>query len=118
MGKLGSNIDGHIFEKRTDEVFVGTMGGVEPDPDWTYVDKQGHICTQKTKEWFVDELVWCPSCGEDHEYGHWVCPLCLEKLKPGVRPEQRYVPGMTHYLIDGVEVDEDEWHRAYEEAAG
>lgn len=102
-----------VFEKTVDEVFVGSMSGLELDPDWKYVDEQGHICTQDSVEWFVESTEWCSECGEYHENGHWVCPLCLEKVERGQRPEQRYVPGMIHYFIDGREVDEDEWQRAY-----
>ena len=116
---------GHTFSKETDEVFVGTFGGLEADPDWNYVDKAGHIhyaakesfVDYPTLEWYVDSIEYCDDCREDHEEGHWVCPLCLETIKPGKRPEQQYVPGMTHYKIDGKEVDEDEWHRAYERYA-
>lgn len=114
--KAIQTLGGYTFEKEVEEVFVGTFQGLELDPDWTYVDKEGHTCTQDSVEWFVDSVEYCPQCEEDHEEGHWVCPLCLEKVERGQRPEQSYVPGMIHYWINGESVDEDTFKRKLREA--
>lgn len=111
------------FEKTVDEVFVGTFSGRELDPTWRYTDEAGHRHYAEGKnyptlEWYVDSIEYCDECQEDHESGHWVCPLCLESIKPGERAAKQYIPGMVHYKIDGVEVDEDKWHEEYEKAYG
>ena len=114
---------GHTFSKETDQVNIQSFRGVELDPDWKYTDKAGHEHyaagrDYPTLEWYVDSLEWCSDCNEDHEEGHWVCPLCLEAIKRGTRPEKGWAPGLTHYKIDGVEVTEEEWHEKYEEVLG
>lgn len=113
-----------VFEKYTDQVNIQSFSGVELDPDWTYTDKAGHNhfaakgvpLMYPTLEWYVDSIEMCE--GEEYESGHWVCPLCLESIKRGTRPEKGWVPGMTHYKIDGVEVEEHVWHQRYEEVLG
>lgn len=111
------------FSKHTDQVSIQSFSGVELDPDWKYTDKAGHKhyavtdipLGYPTLEWYVDSIEEYE--GEDYEEGHWVCPLCLETIKKGTRSEKGWIPGLTHYKIDGVEVDEDEWHREYERYA-
>lgn len=111
------------FKKYTDEVSIHSFSGVELDPDWEYIDKAGHRhyavidipLGYPTLEWFVDSIEYLE--GEEYEHGHWVCPLCLETIKRGTRPEKGWMPGLTHYKIDGVEVSEEKWHEEYEKAA-
>jgi hypothetical protein len=122
MNNMRLTTGNHTFEKYTDEVNIQSFSGVELDPAWTYEDDEGHWHYARgseypTIEWYVDSVEWCSDCNEDHEGGHWVCPLCLETIKKGTRPEKGWVHGLIHYKIDGVEVDEDEWHRAYERYA-
>lgn len=111
-----------VFRKEADQVEI-TSNTPRKDPTWTYTDKSGHFhfaqqgtrsVTWPTIEWYVDSLYYCNQCEEDHEDGHWVCPLCLETIEPEmISPagHRQFVPSMTHFYIDDVEVDENVYRR-------
>lgn len=98
--------------------------GNEPDPAWRYTDKAGHEHYRyehgpepyPTLAWVVDQTYYCPDCRDDHEEGHYECPVCCEHVAPGTRSAQPYsVPGLWHgevtapngdrYVLTGEEIE-------------
>lgn len=106
-------VGNNTFEKRVEQVEV-TSNLPKRDPNWQGRCSRGHVSNWDTVQWWVDHVEYCPQCEEDHEEGHWVCPVCLEEIKPGMfgpSGVREFVPGMTIYFINGVEVDKDEYGR-------
>lgn len=105
------------LETDTEVVEYRTLGGPEPDPDWTYTDKAGHqhhytkdYPHWPTLKWILDRTYWCESCQDDHEEGHWACAICEEEIKPGeVNRAPRTIsrPGRITYLVDGEPVTKE-----------
>lgn len=105
------------FEKVVDQVDV-TTNAPRRDQTWQTSHACGTILNWDNVEWYVDRITWCSQCLEDHEDGHWVCPKCLKEVNPrmvGPSGIRETIPGMVHYLIDGVEVPPLEWHRQLKE---
>jgi hypothetical protein len=88
------------------------------DEKWTYTDRHGHQHRYDhgypTLVWIVDETYWCDDCRDEHEEGHYQCPLCGEHIEPGMAgPDlyRRYIPGMTTYYLNDEEISEAEYQR-------
>lgn len=68
----------------------------EPDPDWKYTDAAGHPHFYgpeggyPTVTWVLDRRYWCEGCRDEHQEGHWECPLCGEHVVPGTRMPSPY----------------------------
>jgi hypothetical protein len=91
----------------------------ERDPAWKHTDTDGHEhdATGATFHWVVTETYWID--GDEMTDGEYRCNVCDEVVVPGMHgpfPWRRQIPGMKHYLIDGVEVDEATFKIAYEAA--
>jgi len=88
------------------------------DERWTFTDKAGHEHRYSrrgagdyypTLTWVVDETHWCEDCGDEHTEGHYECPLCGERIQPGLKGPssfREFVPGRTTYYLDDEEISE------------
>ena len=109
-----------------------------PDPQWHFVDKQGHehvwfdgegvatrnynprtrytlrTVTRVHDGWVYDED------GERREVWHWECSQCGEQVNPGYTADdcEQYIPGIAHYKINGVTVSQEEFERRWKEQHG
>jgi hypothetical protein len=95
------------------------------DKDWTYTDRHGHSHRYDrgypTLTWVVEYTYWCDTCQDEHDEGHYECPLCGEHITPGMAgPDRfrRYIPGMTRYYLNDEEISETEYRRLAEQIAG
>ena len=90
----------------------------EPDPDWSYTDRQGH-----SHKWAGNTLptlikvVDAPAEGDFPEQTHYECNICRETVEAGSRSPmwKQYASGTTRYYIDDQQVNEDDYRRALEE---
>ena len=63
----------------------------EPDPNWLFVDGQGHEhrygpeFSTPTLKWVSFGRYWCADCHEYHEDGESQCATCGEHVVPGTR---------------------------------
>lgn len=117
----------HIIEIRQNYMDVTTMAGVEKDPDWTYIDRRGHVHTQETVattlHWVEEEGTghYCDDPCQDWHVNdqHRECVQCGEEIKPGMRSvssQRSMMSGMTEVLIDGEPSTMEEARRLVEEA--
>ncbi len=121
------------FEAYRDAIDV--TSNHRPDLNWKFTDSLGHV-----HRWFVGEepavayhpqpnyhvptIKWVKTGtsvypdGSEYEIGYHVCLECGDVVRPGYTADttSQYVPGLTHYLIDGVEVSFEEWMQKYREA--
>lgn len=75
-----------------------------PDPNWRFVDANGHAHTIESLVWVDDETYWCEDCEDDHAEGHWECPRCHEHITPGTRGPnmfREFIPGTVHTYLAG-----------------
>jgi hypothetical protein len=117
------------FETWCDLIDVTSLH--RPDTAWRFVDANGHV-----HQWFVGgkvaetyrpdvkletpTLVWVKD-GEEywedddepHPVGHLECGQCGEHVLPGYTADAytQYIPGLRHYLINGVPVSKDEFEQ-------
>jgi hypothetical protein len=122
MAKFVAKVGTRSFRVETDEVDV-TMGPhPERDPEWTYVDHQGHTHAlvdgeYPTLRWVDDEPYWCEEHQEEHEQGHRECAICGEEIEPGMRivggTHREFMPGLKRFYIDEEEVSEETFNRAF-----
>lgn len=106
-----------------------------PDIFWVFTDDAKHVhrwCTNgkpvegynpsetysiPSVEWVKDGVNYYPD-GSEYEIGHYECKLCRETIDPGYTADRvtQYVPGLTHYLVNGHHVSEEEFTRFGSEA--
>ncbi len=101
----------------TDQIDV-TSALPQPDKAWAYTDRAGHAHRYAggypTLTWVVDETYWCEDCSDEHTEGHRECPLCGERIEPGLREwdgTKQYIPGRTSYYLGDREISEQEYLR-------
>ncbi|KKL75359.1 hypothetical protein LCGC14_2055670 [marine sediment metagenome] len=107
------------MELRIENDPIDITSSSEPDPDWSYTDKQGH-----SHRWIGNvfpptlvKVVDSPSDDEYPERAHHECVICQETVEPGYRSPswKQYAAGATRYYIDDRQVNEDDYKRALEE---
>jgi hypothetical protein len=88
------------------------------DEAWTYTDQAGHRHRYSkgypTLTWVIDETYWCEDCNDEHTEGHWECPLCGERITPGLKGPDMFpkrIPGMVTYYLNDVPISKDEYQR-------
>lgn len=80
------------------------------DPDWKHRDKRGHQHYYKEEDGLltlptlkeVEETYWCPDCCDQHVEVHFECPLCGERVIPGVKAppmEGEAIPGRIEISV-------------------
>lgn len=83
----------------------------KPDAQWLFTDAAGHPHQWQGEK--LPTLRWVIDIPETDEYpaqGHYECALC-GVYGPRITPRhiastfRSYVPGMTHYYVDGSPVD-------------
>lgn len=116
MATSSTPLGGWSVEVWTDPIEITSLGP-ELDPRWTYTDGNGHIHTNEpiTYVWVQDEPDYFVDDGDGYVdempgRGHYECPICHERLVPGVRYDntRRYMPGLTHATAttpDGQTID-------------
>lgn len=100
-----------------------------PDIAWIFTDSNGHVhrwyddndkpstvyrpivsYSVPSIKWVKDGIGYYPD-GSEYEIGHYECILCGETVDPGYTADTvtQYVPGLTHYLVNGQAVSRDEF---------
>jgi hypothetical protein len=121
-----------IFAVFTDRIDATSQS--RPDETWRVVDAAGHehrwhvngepmasystmaryelptLELVRTGSWFGD--------GEEHPIYEWKCRACGEVVRPGTCADtfQVWVPGVTHFRINGQTVSREEFVRRRHEA--
>lgn len=98
------------------EMIDVTSNAPRRDPNWTYIDDNGHMHalaadTWPTLRWIIDETYWCHTCCDEHHDGHWECIECGEWIKPGMlgpSGQIARIPGLKTYYLDDQEITEYE----------
>lgn len=107
------------LEVRTEPVEFSTALP-QPDPRWSYTDREGHEHAYGTAEepYPTLEARYGEPCWDDdadtEERETWLaCPLCGEKITPStvIDTSPRYLPGRTEYLVYGEPVSAEEGER-------
>lgn len=95
------------------------------DEKWTYTDGQGHPHRYErgypTLAWIVDETYWYEDCQDQHEKGHWECPLCDEHITPGTAGPDLFpkkIPGLVSYYLNNQPISETEAKRLIDQFRG
>jgi len=127
MTDIRTSTSGDVFEIYRDVLDVTSMN--RPHVNCILTDTAGH-----THRWHVGgkvatdydpsvhyempSLVWVKD-GEEfwedddepHEVGHHECRICGERVAPPYTAdiEQRYIPGLIHYRVNGVSVSKAEF---------
>jgi DNA-directed RNA polymerase subunit RPC12/RpoP len=112
MTSVGAKYGTPMGELRIEREMIDvTSASPYADEDWTYTDQQGHPHRYDhgypTLTWIIDRTYWCEDCGDEHTEGHYECPLCGERIEPGLKgPDmsRRYMPGRTSYYLDDEEI--------------
>lgn len=117
MPKLTHGSDGDVLRVEQEQINVSSALP-RPDPDWRYVDQQGHEhyrdnshpASYPTLVAVVDETYWCEDCGDEHTRSHWECATCGEIIEPGVLDPSTFVeyrPGLRRYFLNDEEISEE-----------
>lgn len=82
-----------------------TMGQPYPDPNASWVDRDGHIHTVRPQTYQFREVYswWCEDCHEQHVDEEALCPLCGDTVDiPMLPPDtfRRFVPGLSSVTVD------------------
>lgn len=93
-----------------------TSNAPRRDPDWRYIDKEGHLHALVAKEWptltwVVDRTYWCDSCNDEHQEGHYECNICGETIEPGMRPSPghaEHIEGRREYFLNDEPISEED----------
>lgn len=84
----------------------------KPNPNWKFVDKQGHghfyhngyptLAIEESEPYF------CGDCIDEHIDEHYVCKHCHEPITPGtmIDPSAHYIAGPITYILKGEVVTE------------
>lgn len=123
---------GHTFESYAEMMEVTLLR--RPDEAWSHRDAQGHEhywtfdgergryrpdakAELPTLEWVRTGTYFYPD-GESYDVGEYRCRQCGEVVTPRRRADdtRQFVPGIRHYLLDGVSVPEAEFMAAAKEA--
>lgn len=111
---------GGNLEIVSDSIETTSLGGWEPDPNWSYIDAAGHVHTWKSKSfrWVKDDPnapdFWTDADGDEHNADtHAECKKCGEHIEPATRWRpgdtfSTFIPGPVRYLLDGVEVTKEQ----------
>jgi len=116
---------GRRFESFHDLIEATSMH--RPNPDWVYVDPQGHehrwtltkdgvviqgyhpsaqadvlSCGWQSVDYYTEE-------GEKIDIGYHICAQCGVRINPGYMADEthQYVRGLRHFRIDGKDVSPD-----------
>jgi hypothetical protein len=118
--------DGRELRIETQQVEATDMGGSEPDPEWSFTDRHGHVHTHSSGTWHwvqddPDEETWIDADGDEHEPdGHYQCNVkmfgsmrCGALVEPGYKYRsgssfRQYIPGHTSYYLDDKPITEEE----------
>jgi hypothetical protein len=123
------------FETFCDRMEVTQMH--RPDPLWSFTDAAGHVhrwhvggepvtigmaydpllpYETPTLVWVKDGEEWWEDDDEPHPVGHLECAQCGDHVTPRYTTDssRHFIPGLRHFLIDGVEVTEDEFRKRLE----
>lgn len=94
----------------------------EPDRSWRLTDSHGHVhrwvgCGDKAEVTTCNAKTIIDGWYEpDSPISHieYRCRECGDEVKPGWRATEfrRWIPGLPHFLIDGVEVTKSEYEIA------
>jgi hypothetical protein len=82
----------------------------EADPDWRFVDPNGHGHFRQGNKYPTLRWVALPcSMGHGDECtseGYYECTICSKVIHPGTRtPEPRWIPGVTTFTLKCVDDD-------------
>lgn len=85
---------------RTCDVIDVTSSLPQPDPRWSFVDRQGHVVTWKNVAWVVAGTGFDED-GEERDTGEYRCPECGEVVRPATRVDSspRFIPGMRRTFV-------------------
>ena len=105
--------------ERTFETREKRVGAPAPDPDWSYIDVNGHRHTWVLEEGQAPALPTCRAMqfveffqGSEVRTLRYECASCGVRIEPG-----RVVETIREYLIDGHEVAEADFVRSIGQAA-
>lgn len=126
--------------KHTLEVYrdlIDVTSNHRPDIDWEFIDSHGHIhkwsdsngiATQydPKSKYLVLSVKWKTTGtgyyedGSEYDIGHYECTKCGDIVKPGYTTDKttQYITGLTHYLVDGRHVSEQEFMSVLGEEEG
>lgn len=131
MAKIVAD-NGDVFEKHQE--FMDATSIHRPDTSWRFTDSHGHV-----HQWYVGDIpagTYSPvtqyitptiefiktgtSCfedGEPYDIGYYACKECGDTVNAGFTADSytQYVPGLTHYSINGRSVKLDEFMRRAKE---
>lgn len=114
-------IDGITFRTNQDLVDVALIR--EPDPNWKFTDKEGHIHVWRlidgeptvvaSCKWITD----APATDEYPSIGHAECRRCDQHVDFGWRAplHRELMPGLRSYFINDEEVKEEEYMKLWNE---
>lgn len=106
----GRLLSGYSISVEQDMIDVTEMGPVA-DPNWTYLDEQGHghFCGAATDAyrgyptltWIEDVQGYRDGDGEEYNaVGHHECRFCGERIVPGTKfPVPSKIPGKRHIMV-------------------
>jgi hypothetical protein len=104
--------------------WIDATAEYEPDPNWTFVDSNGHEhrwmagpfdplvpLTRPQQQTAVvptlvkvddDEPHWCEDCQGDYQPWHYECRVCGDRVSPRTRHAmgRNYIPGMRHFEVE------------------
>lgn len=105
------------LEISVDANMIDVTMGDEPDPNWTFKDKSGHVHkwskkgTVPTLRWIWDKL---PNYEDDEDdedcegVGHYECKKCVARINPRMRASimTKAISGLMEASINGACVSE------------
>lgn len=85
------------------------------DTAWRYTDEGGHqhywepkTNCYPTLKWVYDEPDIDEYTGEELTHGHYECPTCGERIRPGQKIETRSIPGSLVAYLDDQPISREE----------
>lgn len=110
---------------------INVTSNHRPNIAWKFVDSAGHehrwfvgdgdelrsaIAYHPQASYTVPSIEWIKTGiglyedGSEYDTGIYVCKECREEVTPGYTADhiEQYIPGMTHYYLDGKEISKNE----------
>lgn len=121
--------NGREFSVERDLIPISSLS--RPDTRWIFVDPSGHEHRwfeqtpeglKPASEYHPNKSLSLPTLRKIVDYegddespatSHWECPHCGVIIVPGTCADTHewYVPGLSHYRIDGTPVSKEEFER-------
>jgi hypothetical protein len=88
--------------------------------DLEWVERDDHAHEHRWQEggeqtWHPVTIDWFDSDGDEYSDTTYHCNICNDEIEPGYKIDpkwtpgmRRFVPGLAHYYLDGVEITKDE----------